>query len=74
MFECGGILNGALLEQNFIDEIIIYLAPCILGNQANNMFSLPVLSVMSDRYNFNLAQVDKTGDDVRIILKKLNPV
>ena len=32
MFECGGILNGALLKQNFIDEIIIYLAPCILGD------------------------------------------
>ena len=74
MFECGGILNGALLKQNFIDEIIIYIAPCILGDRANNMFSLPVISVMSDRHNFNLAQVDKTGDDVRIILKKLNPV
>jgi diaminohydroxyphosphoribosylaminopyrimidine deaminase/5-amino-6-(5-phosphoribosylamino)uracil reductase len=74
MIECGGILNGALLKQNLIDEIIIYLAPCILGDQANNMFSLPVISVMSDRYNFNLAQVDKTGDDARIILKKLNLV
>jgi len=70
MFECGGILNGVLLKQNFIDEIIIYLAPCILGDQANNMFSLPVISVMSDRYDFNLAQVDKTGDNIRIILKK----
>ena len=74
MFECGGILNGALLKQNLIDEIIIYLAPCILGDQANNMFNLPIISVMSDRYNFNLAQVDKTGDDARIILKKLNPL
>ena len=72
MFECGGILNGALLKQNLIDEIIIYLAPCILGDQANNMFNLPIISVMSDRYNFNLAQVDKTGDDARIILKRLN--
>ena len=74
MFECGGILNCALLKQNLIDEIIIYLAPCILGYQANNMFSLPMISVMSDRYNFNIAQVDKTGDDARIILKQLNPL
>jgi diaminohydroxyphosphoribosylaminopyrimidine deaminase/5-amino-6-(5-phosphoribosylamino)uracil reductase len=74
MFECGGILNGALLKQNFIDEIIIYLAPCILGNQANNMFSLPAISAMSERYNFNLIQVDRTGDDIRVILRKANLV
>ena len=74
MFECGGTLNGALLKQNFIDEIIIYLAPCILGDQANNMFSLPAISAMSERYNFNLIQVDRTGDDIRVILRKANPV
>jgi len=74
MFECGGILNGALLRQNFIDEIIIYLAPCILGDQANNMFRLPEITAMSDRYNFNLIQVDRIGDDIRIILKKSNLV
>ena len=72
MFECGGILNGALLSQNFIDEIIIYLATCILGDQANNMFRLPEITAMSDRYNFNLTQIDRIGSDIRIILKKSN--
>ena len=72
MFECGGILNGALIRQNFLDEIIIYLATCILGNQATNMFMLPEIKAMSDSYNFNLTQVDRIGDDIRIILKKSN--
>jgi len=74
MFECGGTLNGALIKQNFLDEIIIYLATCILGNQANNMFILPEIKAMSDSYNFNLTQVDRIGDDIRIILKKSNLV
>ena len=52
----------------------MYKRQCILVDQANNMFNLPIISVMSDRYNFNLAQVDKTGDDARIILKQLNPL
>ena len=70
MFECGEILNGSMLQQNLIDEIIIYIAPCILGDEAKNMFRLQEISVMSDRYNFDLIQVDRTGEDVRIILKK----
>ena len=74
MFECGGILNGTLLKQNLIDEIIIYLAPCILGDQAKNMFKLQEISVMSDRYNFDLIHVDRIGEDVRIVLKKSNLV
>jgi len=59
-----------MLKQNLIDEIIIYIAPCILGDEAKNMFRLQEISVMSDRYNFDLIQVDRTGEDVRIILKK----
>jgi len=70
MFECGEILNGSMLKQNLIDEIIIYIAPCILGDEAKNMFRLQEISAMSDRYNFDLIQVDRTGEDVRIILKK----
>jgi len=72
MIECGGVLNGALLKQEFIDELIVYIAPCILGNKARNMFSLPVLSEMSDRYNFDSTQVDQIDHDVRVILRKSN--
>ena len=64
------LLNGSMLKQNLIDEIIIYIAPCILGDEAKNMFRLQEISAMSDRYNFDLIQVDRTGEDVRIILKK----
>ena len=74
MIECGGVLNGALLRLGFIDELIVYIAPCVLGDQARNMFNLPVLSEISDRYNFDSTQVDQIDHDVRIILRKSNHI
>jgi hypothetical protein len=38
------------------------------------MFNLPVLSEISDRYNFDSTQVDQIDHDVRIILRKSNHI
>jgi len=70
LVEAGSQLNGALLQEDLIDEIIIYLAPCVLGNDSKGMFDLPILSDLSDRFNFHFNSIDQVGTDLRIILKK----
>ena len=70
LVEAGSQLNGALLQKDLIDEIIIYLAPCVLGNDSKGMFDLPILSDLSDRFNFHFESIDQVGVDQRIILKK----
>jgi diaminohydroxyphosphoribosylaminopyrimidine deaminase/5-amino-6-(5-phosphoribosylamino)uracil reductase len=41
--EAGAILNGALIAAGCVDELLVYLAPKLLG-QGAGMFALPVLT------------------------------
>jgi len=42
--EAGTRLNGALLQENCVDELLIYQAPILLGDQARGMFDLGELN------------------------------
>jgi diaminohydroxyphosphoribosylaminopyrimidine deaminase/5-amino-6-(5-phosphoribosylamino)uracil reductase len=70
LIEAGSQLNGALLQEDLVDEIILYIAPYVLGNSAKGMFDLPIFSDLSDRFNFHFESIDRVGTDLRIILRK----
>ena len=72
LVEAGPRLNGALLELNLIDELIIYMAPCILGPDAIDMFDSPVIKKLSDRYSFAIKDLTSIGPDMKITLRKEN--
>ena len=72
LIEAGPRMNGALLELNLIDELIIYMAPCILGADATDMFDSPVIKKLSDRYFFGIQDLTTIGPDMRITLRKEN--
>lgn len=66
MVEAGSVLNGALLQQNLVDEFIIYMAPCLLGDNAKGLFSLPGLRSMDDRMELVIKDIRAVGNDWRI--------
>ena len=70
--EAGPRLNGALLESNLIDELIIYMSPCILGSDAIDMFNSPAIKKLSDRYYFGIYDLTTIGSDMKITLRKEN--
>ena len=70
LIEAGPNLNGAFLNQGLIDEIIVYLAPSILGNSSRGMFELPMLNELSESFRFYIESVDQIGTDLRIVLRK----
>ena len=70
LVEAGPRMNGALLELNLIDELIIYMAPCILGPDAIDMFDSPVIKKLSDRYSFAVKDLTSIGPDMKITLRK----
>ena len=72
LVEAGPRMNGALLEFNLIDELIIYMAPCILGPDAIDMFDSPVIKKLSDRYSFAVKDLTSIGPDMKITLRKEN--
>ena len=64
--EAGASLNGALLKAGLIDELIIYMAPRVLGATARGMFEVPALESLADDYRATFDDVRKIGADLRI--------
>ena len=68
--EAGARLNGALLAAGLIDEVLVYLAPCLLGDGARGMFTLPApLSRLDERTPLSIVSIAPVGADWRLIAR-----
>lgn len=66
MVEAGPTLNGELLKAKLIDELVIYMAPVVMGDAARGLFSLPGLETMQDRIKLEITDWRAVGCDWRI--------
>jgi len=64
--EAGAGLNGALLKAGLIDELIIYMAPRVLGATARGMFEVPALESLADATQVSFDDIRQIGADLRI--------
>jgi diaminohydroxyphosphoribosylaminopyrimidine deaminase/5-amino-6-(5-phosphoribosylamino)uracil reductase len=64
--EAGAGLNGALLQAGLIDELIVYVAPRLLGDSARGMFSVPALQSLAAGWTLVFDDFRKIGTDLRI--------
>jgi diaminohydroxyphosphoribosylaminopyrimidine deaminase/5-amino-6-(5-phosphoribosylamino)uracil reductase len=64
--EAGPVLNGALLQAGLVDELVIYVAPHLMGDAARGLFSLPGLATMDQRINLSISDIRAVGEDWRI--------
>jgi diaminohydroxyphosphoribosylaminopyrimidine deaminase / 5-amino-6-(5-phosphoribosylamino)uracil reductase len=71
LVEGGEGLNGALLAQNLIDELVIYYAPKLMGGAAKSMFAMPAFSQMNQAINLQILDIRHIGTDIRIRAKPL---
>ena len=53
-------------EAGLIDELIIYMAPRLLGGTARGMFEVPALESLADDYRVTFDDFRKVGADLRI--------
>lgn len=66
LLEAGSTLSGEMLQAGLIDELILYLAPTLLGHGAKSLFQLPLLDNMSDRISLDFYDIRSIGKDIRI--------
>jgi diaminohydroxyphosphoribosylaminopyrimidine deaminase / 5-amino-6-(5-phosphoribosylamino)uracil reductase len=69
LVEAGAGINGALLEQNLIDELILYYAPKIMGGDAMGMFNMSPFHSMQQAINLDVIDMRQFGADFRLRLK-----
>ena len=68
LVESGPTLAGALLDAGLIDELVVYMAPHVMGDAARGLFHLPGLERMEDRIGLELVDLRRVGTDVRMTL------
>jgi len=69
--EAGAGLNGALLAAGLVDELLVYLAPSLIGDAARGMFALPELEDLALKRELNIIDVERFASDLRIIARVL---
>ncbi len=69
LVEAGPTLAGDFVRRGLVDEIVVYLAPVVLGDLARGLFNLPPLARMCDRCEFEWREVARIGDDLRLTLR-----
>jgi diaminohydroxyphosphoribosylaminopyrimidine deaminase/5-amino-6-(5-phosphoribosylamino)uracil reductase len=67
LVEAGFTLNGALLQAGLIDELVLYMAPQLLGDMARGMAQLGELTKLDQRIELAWQDVRQIGQDLRII-------
>ena len=66
LVECGPTLAGAFVAKQLVDELILYVAPKLLGDDA-----LPLMHIKSagGEWPLDFRDAQRFGDDMRLILK-----
>lgn len=66
LVEAGPRLSGYLVEKGLADELVIYLAPHIMGSETRGMFATPHWLALGDRKAVEIIDLRRIGDDMKI--------
>jgi diaminohydroxyphosphoribosylaminopyrimidine deaminase/5-amino-6-(5-phosphoribosylamino)uracil reductase len=69
LVEAGRTLNGALLQAGLVDELVLYLAPQLLGDVARGLADLGEFTQLQQRVNLQWQDVRQVGGDLRIVAR-----
>ena len=67
--EAGAGLNGALLRAGLVDELLLYMAPCLIGDRARGLFDMPELETLEEKHRLTISDVRLVGSDLRVIAR-----
>ena len=70
--EAGFRLNGSLLREGLVDELVVYLAPHLIGDAARGMFRLPELASLEGRKRLQFMDLRMIDGDIRVVARVLN--
>jgi len=65
LLESGPTLAGAMLREGLVDELLVYLAPRLLGSTSRPMFDL-ALERMAEAHHLELVEHHAIGPDLRL--------
>jgi diaminohydroxyphosphoribosylaminopyrimidine deaminase/5-amino-6-(5-phosphoribosylamino)uracil reductase len=73
LFECGATLAGSLISAGLVDELVIYTAPKLMGNEAKSLLNFASPDNMRDLVELEIKDVRQLGRDLKIIARISSP-
>ena len=68
LFECGATLAGSVVQEKLFDELIFYIAPKLMGNDAKSLLKLLEIDNMQNVSRLQIKDVRMVGDDLRVLV------
>ena len=65
----GATLCGALFRDGLVDELLLYVAPVLLGDKGRPLLGGLGINLMSDRHSLELVDSRQVGPDLRLLLR-----
>lgn len=72
--EAGATLASAFMRAGLVDELLLYVAPVLLGERARPLFDGMGIDVMADRLQLTVVETRRIGSDTRLLLRPVPPV
>jgi diaminohydroxyphosphoribosylaminopyrimidine deaminase/5-amino-6-(5-phosphoribosylamino)uracil reductase len=69
LVEAGATLSTAFIQAGLVDELIVYIAPKLLGSDARSLLNIAGIESMSDSLNFEITDLQQIDRDIRVVLK-----
>ena len=69
LVECGAGLAGTLLTAGLADELLLYLAPTLLGRGSRPLADLEAPATLAERLQFSIVERQDVGDDLLLRLR-----
>lgn len=73
LVEAGAMLAGAFVAAGLVDELVIYLAPKLMGHGARGLFELPGLTTMAQSIPLAISDIRAVGPDWRVTARVTSP-
>ncbi len=71
LLEAGPVLAGAMLAGGWVDELVFYMAPRLLGSEARGLFRLPAVRQLGQALSLEIREIRAVGQDWRIDARPL---
>jgi diaminohydroxyphosphoribosylaminopyrimidine deaminase/5-amino-6-(5-phosphoribosylamino)uracil reductase len=69
LVEAGATLSGSFIEAGLVDELIVYIAPKLLGSDGRPLLGMSGLNELSDAIELKVESVEQVGADIKVTLR-----
>ena len=70
LVESGATFAGTMIDEGLIDQLVIYIAPKLLGNEALPLFRMKQINEINLAKKYEFIDIRKVGKDLRLVMKK----